>query len=431
MLTISEFSAAMLFEVVLVLLLMAGYYYFKKKKLIGRTDDAANDRLGLISQKIRELESKKTEFLAAEPLDQRSITICEHWLTMLNAEKHAVEVAGEDRALFWLTAITHTDASLLTEDNNAPGDDAKVAEQAEEIARQVEELARQAEELASQAEQLTEKTEESARQSEEVGKQAEAIASQAEEIAMLKESVENSELQIKNLEKFRSLFFDLKKNLDELQSKNASIVEEIEVSVPDGEKSDTLKRLLADSQQEKEQLQQRIFSIEQELSALLKQAGQIDLGDDSLSGAARDQRQLNPEELFSSIKTDADKIKQMVTKQKLEIAELNNQVNRMQIDVEERNQLVKQIQEIQQRSKELEDVLVILEDENGFLQKQIQELLRTDAEAQANGDTELQTLKQKLHTKERENVDLTQKFSELEAEYLTVYAEAEAMKKAM
>jgi len=456
MLTISEFSAAILFEVVFVLLLMAGYYYFKKKKLIGSTNDTKNTAdeassgLSLIEQKIRELEGKKSEFLAAEPADQRSVTVCEYWLNILNAEKHALEVAESDRDLFWLTAINHTDTSLLAGENNQAEDDSKAADQAEEIAkqaeqiaslteqiaRQTEEMTSQAEKIASQAEENTTQAGEIAEQGEEITKQAQSITSQAEEIAsqveeitMLKESVKNNELQIKNLETFRSLFFDLKKNLDELERKNAGIVAQIDVDIPDADKSDTLKRLLADAQQEKEQLQQRVFSIEQELTSLLKHVAQVDFGDDNSNAMAKEQRSLNPEELLSSIKSGADKFKQVVAKQKLEIAELNNQVNRMHMEVEERNQLVKQIQEIQQKGKELEDVLIILEDENGFLQKQIQELLSMGNAAPVTNDGEVQVLKQKLHTKEKESIELTQKFSSLEMEYLAVYAEAEALKK--
>jgi len=130
-------------------------------------------------------------------------------------------------------------------------------------------------------------------------------------------------------------------------------------------------------------------------------------------------------------------LEEQLDKQKRNITDLHNMVGDLQLETEKAAQLQDKLDNFELASRDMNMCVQVLEEENQFLQEQIQELLKADesgsmydkAEEQkdpAELEAQIEALRAELSEKEHRVREAEEKYAAMEQEYLTLYEAANA-----
>ena len=176
------------------------------------------------------------------------------------------------------------------------------------------------------------------------------------EHGMLQERLALSQQQVKNLERFRDMFFDLNNKVRGLLESQHQVHGQMQaVGLPLKEQQALLKAYEKLSR-EKEQLEQHLKQVDAELAVLL---------DDSKQGRAAE-----------ADAGDAD----IIQEQQAEISRLIQEIADLTLETAAASRIHSNIVQLNQKTKELTIAIEVLQDENQFLANQIQVLLQQQNE---------------------------------------------------
>jgi len=222
--------------------------------------------------------------------------------------------------------------------------------------------------------------------------------------------VRSYEQRLANLEKFRTLFFELKSQLADSSVRNEKLHTEVRRSVPVEEQSPELKKLLEELENENRQLNDQIEHVEDVFEDIIHHATEpMEAGSENIAGK------------LSGIDRGVESIRNIIVRQEARIGELVSMVTEKDIALSDREQLQQMLEELREANQEMETVISVLGEENTFLQEQISTLL-----TQELGKDE--EYRQKLEKQEEAYAELSDKFSAMEKEYLQMYEENRTLK---
>ncbi|MBI3563363.1 MAG: hypothetical protein HY080_16790 [Gammaproteobacteria bacterium] len=215
------------------------------------------------------------------------------------------------------------------------------------------------------------------------------------EVGELREKLSIAEQRIKNLERFRDLFFDIKDKLGTMLTTQGNVsaqVQQLQLSDTD---SAELKRALEKLAKEKEALEQHLKQVEIELDLLM------------------DNRRDHPD--ANAVDINATSI---IQQQQEEIGKLIQAVADLEVEAAMLQRVQKSLNLINASADELSTAIDVLQDENQFLTEQIQSLLKEQMESDNRYLQEIHDLKQQTAALESRHMELEKKHTKLETEYL-------------
>lgn len=223
----------------------------------------------------------------------------------------------------------------------------------------------------------------------------------ASELTELQDKVALYEQSVLNLEKFRDMFFQMKRKYEAYAAMQQEMLGKMDDIVGDDHASGSLNEVLEKLKSEKEQLEQHLQQVEAELDMLMGHTNSPEA---------------NPEKIGENI----NGIHEMLDEQQVEIQRLKQYVVDLTLEAAIKEQIDNTLDGVDQKNKELAVALEILQNENQFLVDHIQALLTMDTESETGSLAELTELKEKLSKREKEYAELQVKFTTLETEYLAI-----------
>ncbi|TCK18727.1 hypothetical protein DFR30_2011 [Thiogranum longum] len=223
--------------------------------------------------------------------------------------------------------------------------------------------------------------------------------------------------QIKRLESFRDKFFSMKKQLRELEASRQKLTEQLEILMPEAERSEELRALLDTMNGQRDRLQAELDQLESQSDELAKTATQ--------------NTPVQEQENESS-----SALTKQIDKQNRKISELHHLVDDLNLEAEKAEELQSRFKQFELASRDMNMCIQVLEEENQFLQEQIKSLLELDENepvyhSGASADAEnpdqkaqLEALQSELEGKDQQIKSLEEKYASMEQEYLTLYEEA-------
>ena len=230
---------------------------------------------------------------------------------------------------------------------------------------------------------------------------AQATVVDASELTELQDKVALYEQSLINLDKFRDMFFEMKRKYESYIAMQQELIGQVDGVLSDDAASVSLKEVLEKVKKEKEQLEQNLKQVEAELDLLMEHP---------------DSSESNPVEISENIAG----MHSMLDEQQEVIQRLKQYVVDLTLEAAVKEQIDTTLDGLEQKNQELATALEILQDENQFLVDQIQTLLAMNTESKTGGTEELAELKEKLDKREKEYSELQVKFTSLETEYLAI-----------
>lgn len=214
-----------------------------------------------------------------------------------------------------------------------------------------------------------------------------------DELRRLREQLATSELRIKNLEKFRGLYFQIKTSIESISEIQDLISSNIDATDLPEELLKKLREAFERLNKEKRVLEDHVRQAQEQLDLFL--------GTDAVS-----------------VRTSNESSKNTIQQQKAEIAQLSLLVAELEIEASSMRRLSDSIAILTTQSDELTITVEVLQEENQFLQDQIRALLRQDNENECALKLSVSSLQQKIIVQETEFNELNLKQATLETEYL-------------
>lgn len=251
-------------------------------------------------------------------------------------------------------------------------------------------------------------------------------------VAALQQKLAASRQRIANLEQFRDNFFDIKLRMEAGQVLNQRLHDEIDKSVPREEQSPELRSAMDELKSENETLMQQLQHIQQEFSEIIEDLGEQESGlsaDVGVSGLANmEQIKGDLDGSFENLDEGVEQIRQVIVVQEQRIQELHGMVEGLQLEVGDKQRLQACIDELNDKSRELTDVIAVMEEENTFLQEQISALLQQELIKEQEAKAELAQHQQQLEEHVRSSAELEKKYADMEQKYLDLYSECQGGK---
>ncbi len=225
------------------------------------------------------------------------------------------------------------------------------------------------------------------------------------------------ETQLSSLEKFRDLFFELKGKLADSNARGDQLQIEVCRAVPEEDQSPELKKLLKELESENQQLNEQLEHVENAFTAILKKAEQpAEAGGEGIAGA------------MSGIDRDVNRIRNIISDQEKRISELSLLIEEKEMALADKEEVEKALAELRETGEEMESVIVVMEEENQFLQQQISMLLKQELDSGNKIKEEAGSLAKQLEDLQAEHARLADKFAAMEKEYLIMYEENQSLK---
>lgn len=223
-------------------------------------------------------------------------------------------------------------------------------------------------------------------------KEQHTINNLLEKISLLQEQLATSEMRISNLEKFRKLYLNVSAALEaisEIQEYVNSNIDDIEAPT---EVADKLRIAFEKLNEEKLTLESHIEQVQSQLDVML--------GD----GSAPQPPEENSEEI---IKT-----------QKQEINKLTSLISNLEVESNSIIELSDSVTALTETSEELTIAVEVLQEENTFLQEQIQGLLQQQVNGDSTFQEKIKSLEQEIADKEEKYNELNKSYAEMEADFI-------------
>ncbi|WJW75991.1 hypothetical protein QVG61_02555 [Thiohalobacter sp. IOR34] len=243
-------------------------------------------------------------------------------------------------------------------------------------------------------------------------------------IESLQTQVEAYKTRISNLERFKERFFELKDRLADSQTLNEQLHQEVTKAVPTEEQTPELSSILQRLHEENTLLGKQLAQVEEEFSAMMRNVQAPAAADTATSGEKEDAMSDSCEHIAQNL----ERIKQVILGKEQQIGELMNFIDQLQLKLEDHEKIQQSLQELDARNSELNSVVSILEEENGFLQTQISMLLKQELDNEENRNRRIEDLQQELDEQTRNLAELEKKYAAMEQEYLAIYEENQQLK---
>lgn len=215
------------------------------------------------------------------------------------------------------------------------------------------------------------------------------------DLGILKEKLALAEQRVKNLERFRELFFDLKDKLTELMGKQQHMSERmLEAGLPVKEQH-ALMTSFEKLKKEKDTLEQHLHQVEAELSVLMGGPHQ------------------SPNLIVEDVNAAA-----IIQSQQAEIGKLIQEIADLELEAVAAQRIQTTINQLNQKSGDLTIAIEVLQDENQFLSDQIQALLKQEHEKDQQLNRQIDLITGQFSEKEKAYDELYKKHAKLESEYL-------------
>ncbi|VAW76426.1 hypothetical protein MNBD_GAMMA14-2225 [hydrothermal vent metagenome] len=224
-----------------------------------------------------------------------------------------------------------------------------------------------------------------------------------------------AQARIKSLEKFRDHFFSMKKQLEALEASKQKLADQLETLLPEAERSEELQSLLDTMNTQRDRLQDELAQLESQSDELSRAASKNIPGEDELQRIEADSEE------------KASELTEQIDKQKKKIFELHHLVDDLHLESEKTEALQAKIDQFELANRDMNMCIQVLEEENQFLQGQIQSLLKLSEDQSvydATGPQQLESLQAQLEEKDEQIKTLEEKYTAMEKEYLTLYEEA-------
>lgn len=229
------------------------------------------------------------------------------------------------------------------------------------------------------------------------------------------ERIKLLETRITNLEKFRDKYFQLKERYELLILAEEELENKIRSELSEEDQA-KLKVNLDKLSEERNHLRQELLEIEKALEGLLDAEQLSHVKQSTLS---KDEVDGSVEKIDVSITT----IKNVVEIQKSLISDLNDKLASLSLEAKERAELEDTFDKLDAQYAEMGDAIDILQEENEFLQDQIQALLAQGRESDVDTTSEITKLKVELAEKINDYDELYNKFTQIESGYLKLEEE--------
>lgn len=228
-------------------------------------------------------------------------------------------------------------------------------------------------------------------------------AADPDELTRLQDKLALQSQRVNSLERFRSMYFDLKKKVEELMKLQQSLNAYIEkIELEDGI-SDDLKEDFEKLRKEKENLELQLQQVSEQIDVLI-------------DGSTHTQ---------TTNKEDADAAN-IIQNQQNEILNLVQAIADLEIESASSQRIMATVDQLNQQSKELNLAIEILQDENQFLLDQVETLVRQPSTEESQISEKMDLISSQLDDKQREFDQLYEKYAELESEYLKILDEQQA-----
>lgn len=235
--------------------------------------------------------------------------------------------------------------------------------------------------------------------------------------ANLQRQVDRLKLRLDSMEKFKSLFFDLREHFQSIQAVNDVMTRELARVSTEHSEFDELMILLEKTREEKLLLVEKLDALENVLTEI------ADFGDDARFESSDAVNSKSGADLGASagrISSGVDQVRKILDTQSNEIMRLI-QVNNQLEDKATKGMLLENIlREMDGRNKEMSSIIQILEDENEYLNAQLTAAV-SRGDVVDNLGLETVTLRAELDVSRHEVDDLEEKYAMLEVKYLEVY----------
>ncbi len=259
----------------------------------------------------------------------------------------------------------------------------------------------------------------------------EALSDMVEEVqpdgeaAHLRERVATLQVRIESLEKFKTMFFDVKGKIDSQQDLIDRLKEELEKALVDGGDLTMLKATVEQLAYEKSDLQDKVAEMATRLSEKQSQTGvQSEVG----GTAAPVEAKLNENTAVSQaekvsasgkhMSEEVENMRETVAGQDAKIQELSQLIGELRLEVDDKERLKQIMAQLEGRSIDLDKQVNSLVQENNFLQDQISALLSQEVTKDSQFTEELQRIQERLASKESAYSQLEKKYTEMEKQLL-------------
>lgn len=217
------------------------------------------------------------------------------------------------------------------------------------------------------------------------------------DFGLLQEKLALSQQRVKNLERFRDMFFDLKDRVGDLMLSQHQMHGHMEAEGLPLEKQKTLLAAFDKLRREKAQLEEHLRQLDAELELLL---------DDT-------QRH----KLDQVIRSDATEV---IQSQQAEIGRLIQEIADLTLESASAKRIQSTIDQLNLKTGDLIVAIEILQDENEYLNEQNLLLQNKPGNSGGKADTEIEALHKQLADKQAEYEELYEKHLRLESEYLKI-----------
>lgn len=215
------------------------------------------------------------------------------------------------------------------------------------------------------------------------------------DLGALKEKLSLAEQRVKNLERFRELFFDLKDRIAGLMEHQQHMYEQMQEAGLPLEEQQALMMAYEKLKEEKATLEQHLQQVEAELNLLMD----------------------SPHKPPNPTKETANAV-HVIQHQQAEIGRLIQEIADLEVEAATAHRIQTSINQLNQQSGDLTIAIEILQDENQFLNEQHQALLQQQQEKDQQLTSQIELISDQLIQKQQEYDELYKKHTQLESEYL-------------
>ncbi len=240
--------------------------------------------------------------------------------------------------------------------------------------------------------------------------------------------------RITNLEKFKSLFFEIKGQLDQANQIIDILNAEMQHYLTDQAKQDEYNALISKLRSENSQLNQQVSLAEKEYEILMSNYASIDAISsinaervDRLVADMPEQTIIQLIEQAASMSTNMGSLRQVAEEQQHSIVDLAKAHESLNVGADRSRELQGLVGSLTEQNRNMQNVIGILEGENQFLQKQLNESNTTE-KITASAKEDVDKLAQLLEEKTAEYNRLYGKYVAMEKEYLANFAELNRLK---
>lgn len=247
-----------------------------------------------------------------------------------------------------------------------------------------------------------------------------------QKLDLLKSEIQTYEERLQGLERFKTSFFKLKDEFDQIVEMNKQLSSELESRVPVEERSDELQEMLNRSRVENQNLESQLSFVKQEFEVLMQNYDQ--LRKDSQDGQAPSQIEEVKTDNALEDSGDGFDTQQLIESQSRKIIELKSLIAALETKVDGMDRLQQLVNELSDNDKQMNQCLAIMEDENAFLRDQIQALLGQEVEKEEKVRIKRAQLEQVILDAEKNYAEQVKKYVEMERKYLDLYEQTQNTK---